>query len=80
MGQLIEGSQRLCALVLSDSIELPNRGSIETARAVALMTCLGLPTGACTCHALEQGGVQRLSRCAAAARMLSHEGPSCAAI
>ena len=69
MGQLIEGSQRLCALVLSDSIELPNRGITEAAPAVVLMTCLGLPIGACTCHASQQSGALRLSRCAAAARM-----------
>ena len=59
MGQPIKGGRRLFALVLSDRIELPNRGSTECVQSAVLMTDLGLPIGAYTCHASQHGGALR---------------------
>jgi hypothetical protein len=83
MGQLIEGSRRSSTLVLSDRIELPNRGSTKFVQCAVLMTDLGLPIGACTCHASQQSGglpFAALCRHCTYAPMLSHEGPSSAAM
>jgi hypothetical protein len=83
MGQLIKGDQRLFALVLSDRIVVPNRGSTECAQASVLVSGLGLPIGACTCHASQQkrrAPFAALCRHCTHAPMLSHEGPSSAAM